>query len=101
MNREITFPEYDITKGERYRIAISWLTSGEFAVRYQSVAQDIDLSVWQDGVRIARSESPSNPFELVDFVARSSSPLTIKIKRYSNSSSKEKVVLGYAFVSKN
>lgn len=100
-NREITFPEYDITKGKRYRIAISWLTSGEFAVRYQSVAQDIDLSVWQDGVRIARSESPSNPFELVDFVARSSSPLTIKIKRYSNSSSKEKVVLGYAFVSKN
>ncbi len=99
--REITFPEYDIHKGKRYRIAISWLTTGEFAVRYQSIAQDIDLSVWQDGVMIATSESANNPFELVQFVARSSSPLTIKIKRYSNSSSSENVALGYAFVSKD
>ncbi len=68
-NREISFTEYAIQKGKRYRIAIS--------------------------------NSLYNPFELVEFVAPSSSPLTIKIKRYYNFSTTEKVVLGYAFVSKD
>ena len=55
----------------------------------------------QDGKRVAISNSLYNPFELVEFVAPSSSPLTIKIKRYYNFSTTEKVVLGYAFVSKD
>lgn len=100
-NREISFTEYTIQKGKRYRIAISWLTSGEYALQHQKIAQDIDLSVWQDGKRVAISNSLYNPFELVEFVAPSSSPLTIKIKRYYNFSTTEKVVLGYAFVSKD
>lgn len=100
-NKEITFQQANIQQGKRYRIAISWLTSGEYAMKYRRVAQDIDLSVWQDGKKIASSMSAYNPFELVDFVAPSSTPLTIKIKRYYNLSSTEKVALGYAFTRVN
>lgn len=99
-NREIVFNEYSIQQGKRYRIAISWLNSGEYAIQHQRNPQDLDLSVWQDGVRIANSNSAYNPFELVDFVAPSSSPLTIKIKRRYNLLATEKVILGYAFVTK-
>lgn len=52
-------------------------------------------------ISIAISNSLYNPFELVEFVAPSFSPLTIKIKRYYNFSTTEKVVLGYAFVFKD
>ncbi|SIO31507.1 S8 family serine peptidase [Fibrobacter sp. UWB11] len=96
-DREIKFTEANIKQGRRYRIAISWLTSGEFAMRYRRVAQDLDLSVWQNGKKIASSATAYNPFELVDFVAPTSDPLTIKIKRYNNLSSTEKVAIGYAF----
>jgi hypothetical protein len=97
-NNEIVLTEENIQQGKRYRIAISWLTSGEFAIQNQRIAQDIDLSVWQNGERIASSATAYNPFELVDFVAPSSDPLTIKIKRYYNLSVSEKVALGYALV---
>ena len=100
-NNEITFVEYGIEKGKRYRLAIAWLTSGEYALNNQRIAQDIDLSVWQNGTRIANANSYENPFELADFVTKSADPLTVKIKRVFNRASSEKVLLGYAFARAN
>lgn len=97
-SNEIVFTEYSIQKGKRYRLAISWLTSGQFALNNQKVAQDIDLSVWQNGNRIANANSFENTFELADFVTKSADALTIRIKRVANRSTSEKVILGYAFV---
>ena len=88
-------------KGKRYRLAIAWLTSGEYALNNQRIAQDIDLSVWQNGTRIANANSYENPFELADFVTKSADPLTVKIKRVFNRASSEKVLLGYAFARAN
>ena len=97
-NNEITFVEYNIEKGKRYRLAIAWLTSGEYALNNQRIAQDIDMSVWQNGTRIANANSYENPFELADFVTKSANPLTVRIKRIANRATSEKVLLGYAFV---
>lgn len=96
-SNEIVFTEYSIQKGKRYRLAISWLTSGQFALNNQKVAQDIDLSVWQSGSRLANANSFENTFELADFVTKTAEPLTIRIKRVANRATSEKVILGYAF----
>lgn len=97
-NKEIVFTEYSIQKGKHYRLAISWLTSGEYALANKNVAQDIDLSVWQNGTRIKNSASAKNPYELVDFVAPEAGSIEVRIKRFANRSTSEKVILGYAFV---
>ena len=59
-----------------------------------TISQDIDLYVVQDGVTIASSTSAKNPFEVVDFTAKSNSDLKIRIKRFANSGV-GKVALGY------
>ncbi len=100
-NNEIVLTEYGLEKGKRYRVAIAWLTSGQYALNNQQAAQDIDLSVWQNGSLLAKSESRNNPFELVEFTAKNWEGVTIKIKRVANRASSEKVLLGYAFVKAN
>ena len=92
---KIVFTESDISSGTHYRIAIAWLTSDSYLSTYKTIAQDIDLRVYQNGNIIASSLSGDNPFEVVDFVTTSNADLTIEIKRYSNSGS-DNVVLGYS-----
>ncbi len=81
----ISFNESEIVAGKRYRVAISWLTPGSYIAENQTISQDLDLYVYQDDRIIAKSFSAANPFEVVDFVATSSSDLRIKIHRYANS----------------
>lgn len=81
----ISFTESGIVAGKRYRIAISWLMPGAYINTHKTVSQDIDLYVYQNGRLVASSVSARNPFEVVDFVATSSSDLRIKIYRYANS----------------
>lgn len=92
-NEKIEFDETGITAGTRYRIAIAWLSSGSDVVKYEKLPQNINLVVKQEGVTLAKSESPNNPFELVDFVAKSSKPLKITIERKDNLGGR--VLLGY------
>lgn len=94
VNDSITFTESNIVSGKRYRIAISWLTPGAYISTNKKISQDIDLYIKQNGNIIAHSASARNPFEVVDFVATSSSDLTIIIERYANSGT-GKVALGY------
>lgn len=98
VNGYIQFGEYNIKKGKRYRIAISWLSSGEYVLNNKKIPQDLDLYVYQNGKEIAHSFSLRNSFELVDFVAPNSGSIDIKIHRYRNSSASEKVKLGYSIL---
>ena len=93
-NDKITFTE-SVSSGVHYRIAIAWLTSGDYAATYHSVSQDIDLRIKQNGVTIDSSTSANNPFEIVDFTTTSGSDLTIEIERCANSGD-DNVILGYS-----
>ena len=92
VNEKIEFDENGITEGKRYRIAIAWLSSGTAVAKYGKLPQNINLKVVQNG-KTYKSESVSNPFELVDFVAKSSKPLKITIERKDNLGGR--VLLGY------
>jgi len=98
-NEEITFTENNIQANKRYRIAIAWLVPGDYIFNNpdnpkKRISQDIDLIVKQNGNIIAYSESANNPFEVVDFITTSNAPLTVIIRRYSNSGYGN-VILGY------
>lgn len=93
-NNKITFTETDIVSNTHYRIAIAWLTSGDYVASNNSISQDIDLRVYQNGSLLEFSISAQNPFEVVDFTTTSNADLTIEIYRYANSGS-DNVILGY------
>jgi len=93
-NKEIRFTENNIQANKRYRIAIAWLVDGSYVYNNGMLPQDIDLYVEQNGGVVKSSLSSRNSFEVVDFVTTSNAPLTIRIRRYSNSGNGN-VLLGY------
>ena len=98
-NGDIEFTESDIKVGKKYRIAISWLNSGEFIDEVGYLPQDLDLHVYQNGHFVASSTSWDNPFEMVEFTATESADLNIRINRYKNYGGR--VLLGYNLVEVN
>ena len=91
-----------IKKGARYRVAISWLTSGTFVRRNKKIGQDLDLCVFQDGSnKTYYSSSAQNSFEVTEFTAESNADVTIQVTRYANYNSEERVVLGYSLTQIN
>lgn len=90
----ISFVETGIVSGAHYRIAISWLSSGGYVKTNKKLPQDMDLFIYQNGQLVDSSESPDNPFELVDFTTSSSNDLTIVIKRKRNAGG-DQIALGY------
>ncbi len=80
--------------GQHCRAAISWLTSGQYAGENKSLAQDIDLIVYQGTMELASSTSTYNPFEVIDFYTQSNAHLRFEIERFTNSFS-DNVVLGF------
>jgi hypothetical protein len=97
VDSSIVFSESGIVQGRRYRIAVSWLSSGNYVFQNRMLPQDIDLFVYQSGNLVKSSTSSTNPFELVDFVAPASGSITVRIKRVRNSQS-DRVLLGYNFL---
>ena len=93
---DIEFTESDIKVGKKYRIAISWLNSGEFIDEVGYLPQDLDLHVYQNGNFVTSSTSWNNPFEMVEFTATDSADVKIRINRYKNYGGR--VLLGYNFV---
>lgn len=91
-----TFTIDNIVKGKKYRVAISWLNSGTYIRFNNKIGQDLDLYVYQGGKEVGRSNSAQNPFEVVEFTAKSSENLKLQIKRYGNYNSNDRVVLGYS-----
>ena len=96
-NNEIVFEEKNIKPNRKYRIAISWLSSGEYVYETGRLPQDIDLYVDnKDGLRLAQSGS-MGPFEVVEFTTGENvKKLKITIKRDRNDGGY--VLLGYSLV---
>ncbi|PWJ69038.1 MULTISPECIES: hypothetical protein [unclassified Fibrobacter] len=92
INEEIVLYEHHITSGRKYRIAIAWLSSGDYVRDFGIIPQDIDLEVCQDD-RCYTSNSAKNPFEVVEFTAQTTGDLKVTIKRYNNEGGR--VLLGY------
>jgi len=94
LNNDLVITE-NVSQAGTYKIAIAWLSSGNYIQSNQKLPQNIDLYVSQNG-RTISSTSVKNPFEVVVFDnVTPNAPLTIKINRVSNSGS-DKVSLGYA-----
>lgn len=91
-NNEIILTE-NVQANKRYRIAIAWLSAGNYVLQHSALSQDIDLHVYQNGNLIASSTSRYNPFEVVDFTTSSNAPLAIRVHRYRNSGGN--VLMGY------
>ena len=94
-NNKIIFTD-SFTKGKRYRVAISWLTNGEYKDTDDSISQDLNLIIKRNGKIIASSLSKNNTFELIDFEAPYTGEYTIEIFRYKNRNTNEKVAIGYS-----
>jgi hypothetical protein len=95
-NDEIVFTESNLTPGKTYRMAIAWLTPGEYILENKTIAQDLDLIItgptWG-----ASSTLPNSPHELMVLTAGSTSTSwTVKIRRADNSGYGN-VILGYHF----
>ena len=89
----ISFKETNITAGKKYRIAIAWLSNPDLIGSTNGeIPQDIDLMVTQGNDKYY-STSSGNPFEFLEFTARSGSDLTIRIIRDRNNGGR--VMLGY------
>ena len=94
-NNKIIFTD-SFTKGKRYRVAISWLTNGEYKDTDDSISQDLNLIIKRNGKIIASSLSKNNTFELIDFEAPYTGEYTIEIFRYKNRNTNERVAIGYS-----
>jgi hypothetical protein len=95
LNSDLIFTE-NVPEAGTYKIAIAWLSSGNYILSNKRLPQDIDLSVSQGG-RTLYSTSANNPFEVLEFDnVTPSVPLTIRIYRYDNPGKTDHVLLGYA-----
>lgn len=95
-NEEIVFYENGIKANRRYRVAISWLSSGKRIMELGTIPQDIDIYVEQNNEYRGGSASAHNPFELVDFKTKNTGDLKITIRRFRNDGGR--VLLGYNLV---
>ena len=91
-SEKITFQETGIVKDRKYRIAIAWLSRGSYIKDYHMLPQDLDLKICQ-GNTCKTSESSLNPYEVLDFTATSTEPITVEINRWRNDGGY--VLLGY------
>jgi len=94
-NNKIEFEESGIIAGMTYRIAIAWLSSGDYVYENGKLPQDINLAVYQDGKLIGNSASTGNSFEYVEVKPNNAHNLKIVIRRVRNEGGR--VLLGYNF----
>jgi hypothetical protein len=99
--RNFRFME-SVRANKRYRIAIAWLTPANYILQRKRPSQDMQLYVYQNGRLINWSTSYYNTFELVDFVAASNDPITIRILRTVNAIGQgDNIILGYTLWEEN
>lgn len=94
-------PQIPIHKGIRYRIAISWLSSGSFIRKKGKIGQDLDLFIERENGDEIVSSAGENPYEVVEFTAERDENIHIVVRRFRNNNPEERVVLGFAMVSYN
>lgn len=94
--RKIT--ETNIVKGKRYRVAIAWMSKGSYVFENGKLPQDFDIFVTINGKWYAQSNSPDNPFEVIEFTAPESGYVDVNILNYRNDAPNDPISLGYSFV---
>lgn len=99
VNGKISFNER-IEKGRKYRIAISWLTRGDYTKYHSMIQQDMTLKVTavdQNGNRstVYTSDYSDNGFQLVEFTAPVTGNYQVEIIRKRNGEGNGRVILGY------
>lgn len=93
----------NVQQGKRYRVAIAWLEPPNYVLNNHGLAHDMDLAVFGTpvGSRGYQSQSLFNNFEVVDFVAKSSGQIDIRIVNYRNNLPSEPIRLAWSFVQVN
>ena len=99
-NDEISFVESKMQEGYEYRIAISWLSSGEYVYQNGKMSQDFGLEIF-DGDTPYYSWTMSNydemkNFQYINLKKKKGQNLRIVIKRVRNDGGR--VLLGYSLV---
>ncbi len=84
----------DLVAGNRYRISVAWLVPGDYVLANKKPNMNIDLRVFRGRSMVAESDSSTNAFELVDFVAPSTGTYDVVIDRTWNSGVGN-VLMGY------
>ena len=89
-----------VQQGKRYRVAVAWLESPNYVLNHHGLAHDIDLAVFGTpvGTRGYQSQSSFNNFEVVDFVAKSSGTVDIRIINYRNDLPSDPIRLAWSIV---
>ena len=74
---------FKANQGERIRVAIAWLSKPEppTDTSPDSLLRNFDLSIISPSGIVSPSESPSNNFEIVEFVAPATGQYTIRVTR--------------------
>ncbi|GEM_PF-4996561 len=90
----IVFKEYNIEKGKKYRIAISWLVDPDYAKSMGVLPLGFSLKVSQP-TKTMQSQRPNHTFQYLEFTAASDDPIEITIKRAVNKDTNHKIYLGY------
>ena len=91
---KMEFDEINLKPNHKYRVAISWLVSGDYVYHSGALPFDLDIEVLQNGRTLGSSSSYDNPFEVVEFTTdNSNSNVTMRVRRYFNNGGR--VVLGY------
>lgn len=73
----------NLTANKRYRIAISWLVQGSYALSNKAPNMRMELTVTR-GLAQWSSKIPNSTIQWIDFVAPETGTYTIEIKRVTN-----------------
>jgi hypothetical protein len=73
----------NLTANKRYRIAISWLVQGSYALSNKAPNMRMELTVTR-GFAQWSSKIPNSTIQWIDFVAPETGSYTIEIKRVTN-----------------
>lgn len=99
-NDEISFVESKMQEGYEYRIAISWLSSGEYVYQNGKTSQGFGLEIFDGDVpyyswTMSNYDEMKN-FQYINLTKKKGQNLRIVIKRERNDGSR--VLLGYSLV---
>lgn len=91
-----------VNTGDNYRVAISWLNSGDYTYSHRNephpIGKDFDLAVYDpSGNYICGSASADNPYEYCDFTSAVIGNYTVRVIQYANRDTANTMSLGVSF----
>ena len=85
-----------LVAGEKYKLAVSYLTKGSVIQRLKKMPARLSISVYQDGKRISGLNTTyAHQFIMQSFTVPKSGSVTMKISRLSNLAPDDDIAIGY------